>query len=172
MKVGRPPKFKSKEELDNLISAYFLSIQNPDKPGEYIKPPTITGLAVFLDTTRETLSDYKKDDEFSDSLKRAKGKCENWVEENAMLGKANATFSIFNLKNNYGWKDRQETDITTQGDKIIPILNVQPNNSDKQDLVNDQENTNSARGDISQQDNIDSLISDSDGSVRQEANGN
>ena len=131
--VGRPPKWKSKEELDNLINAYFLSIQDPDKPGVYIRPPTITGLAVFLDTTRETLSDYKENDEFSDSLKAAKAKCENWVEENAMLGKANATFSIFNLKNNYGWKDKTEQDISVKElpKPIMDITNnaIRPNDS-------------------------------------------
>ena len=36
-----------------------------------------------------------------------------------MLGKANATFSIFNLKNNYGWKDKTEQEIDHKGLKIL-----------------------------------------------------
>jgi len=41
-----------------------------------------------------------------------------------MLGKANATFSIFNLKNNYGWKDKTEQDLTSGGEKIVTAINI------------------------------------------------
>lgn len=114
MTAGRPPKWKTVEELKEQIDAYFLSLEDPDKPGYYLRPPTITGLALALGTNRETLCNYEEKDEFLDTIKEAKGKCEQWVEENAMLGKANATFSIFNLKNNYNWKDRTETDLTSK----------------------------------------------------------
>lgn len=120
-KVGRPPKWNSPEELQELIDAYFLSLQ--DDEGNYIKPPTITGLALALGTTRNTLVDYEEKDEFLRTVKDAKTRCEQWVEENAMIGKANSTFSIFNLKNNYGWRDKTEQDLTTGGDKIVFLPN-------------------------------------------------
>ena len=121
MAGGRPPKWKTVKELQDLIDAYFLSITN--EKGEYIKPPTITGLAIALGTTRNTLVDYEEKDEFLRTIKEAKSRCEQWVEQNALMGKANPTFSIFNLKNNYGWKDKQETDITTNGKDVnMPIL--------------------------------------------------
>lgn len=127
MPAGRPPKWKSVEELKNQIEAYFISIEDPDKPGCYLRPPTITGLAMALDTTRQTLLEYEgevegrddKNPQFADTIKAAKVKCEQWVEENAMLGKANATFSIFNLKNNYGWRDKTEQDVTSGGKPIV-----------------------------------------------------
>lgn len=125
---GRPMKWNSPKELENLIEVYFLSLEDPDKPGVYLRPPTITGLALALGTNRETLCNYEKRDEFFDTIKEAKSRCEQWVEENAMLGKANATFSIFNLKNNYGWKDKTEVENTvnlnTEGvaDKADSIL--------------------------------------------------
>lgn len=131
--VGRPPKWNSKEELQNLIEAYFISIQDSDKPGVYLRPPTITGLALALGTNRETLCNYEDKEEFFDTIKEAKGKCENWVEENAMLGKANATFSIFNLKNNYGWKDKTEQDLNIK-ELPKPILGG---------ITNENEGTNS-----------------------------
>ena len=31
------------------------------------------------------------------------------LEENALLNKGNPTFTIFNLKNNFDWKDKIET---------------------------------------------------------------
>jgi len=115
-KGGRPLKFKSVEELKDKIESYFLSIQDED--GVYIKPPTITGLAVALDTNRETLCNYEEKEEYFDTIKEAKSRCEAWVEENALMGKANATFSIFNLKNNYRWKDKTESDITSGGEPL------------------------------------------------------
>lgn len=121
MAGGRPPKWNNVEELQNMVDAYFLSIT--DDKGEYIKPPTITGLAIALGTNRETLCNYEEKEQFFDTIKEAKSRCEEWVEQNALMGKANATFSIFNLKNNYGWKDKQETDITTNGkDLNTPVL--------------------------------------------------
>lgn len=138
---GRPPKWNNPDELENLIEAYFISLQNPDKPNEYIKPPTITGLALALGTTRNTLVDYEqliekeysseedleKAEKFLRTIKKAKARCEQWVEENAMLNRANATFSIFNLKNNYGWKDKTEQDISVK-ELPKPIMDITNNN--------------------------------------------
>lgn len=79
-------------------------------------PYTINGLALFLDTTRETLNQYEDKPEFTDTIKRAKTKIENQLE--LSLYGNNVTGIIFNLKNNYGWKDKTETDITTQGESL------------------------------------------------------
>lgn len=114
MAGGRPLKFKTVQELSDQIEAYFISCQNPDNPSEYIKPVSITGMANHLGTNRETLINYEARDEYFDTIKAAKSKCEQWVEENAMMNKTNATFAIFNLKNNYGWKDKTETESTVK----------------------------------------------------------
>lgn len=128
MSAGRPPKFKSVEELQNAIDLYFLSCENPEKLGEYIRPLTITGLANALDTSRQTLLEYEgevegreKSKDFADTIKRAKCKVEQYLEEYMFTGK-NQTGAIFNAKNNFGWKDKSEQDITTGGDKIQPLL--------------------------------------------------
>lgn len=112
MPVGRPLKFKSVEELDSKIQAYFDSC---DKDGT---PYTFTGLSLALDTTRETLLDYEEKDQYSDSIKKAKLRCENYAETSLFNGK-NVAGVIFNLKNNYKrWKDKTETDITSKGESI------------------------------------------------------
>lgn len=80
------------------------------------KPYTITGLANFLGTSRETLINYEKRDGFFDTIKGAKDRVEEYWE-NQLLG-AHATGPIFNLKNNYGWRDKTETDHTSGGEKI------------------------------------------------------
>ena len=49
---------------------------------------------------------------FSRAVKMAKKIVENWVEEKSLTGDINATTAIFNLKNNFGWKDKTEVETT------------------------------------------------------------
>jgi DNA primase len=65
---------------------------------------------------------FKNNDEISESIKKIKDLFENRVNIGGLKGKLNPTMSIFNLKNNYGWKDKNETDITTSR-PIIQIVN-------------------------------------------------
>jgi hypothetical protein len=102
-KVGRPLKFETVEMLQEKIDAYF------NECDEKEEPYTITGLALALNTTRETLLDYEDKEEFSDTVKRAKLKCENFAEKHLFKGKNGVVGAIFNLKNNYSrWVDKQE----------------------------------------------------------------
>ena len=132
---GRPLKFQSVIELAYKIEQYFDDcdphmveviewVEDRDSSGKLIKdkhglnylvevkhkvmtaqiPYTITGLALALDTSRETLLEYEERPEFVDTIKKAKVKCENFAEQ--MLFSTTPTGSIFNLKNNYGWKLR------------------------------------------------------------------
>lgn len=136
---GRPLKFQTVEELQQKIDAYFADcdphvievtewVKAREKSGQlkkdenglsYLvqvthkvmteqKPYMITGLALALGTTRETLLDYEDREQFSDTIKAAKLKCESYSEQ--MLFTPSPTGSIFNLKNNYGWKDKTELD--------------------------------------------------------------
>lgn len=108
---GRPLKFQSVEDMQEKIAAFF---KDCDIKG---LPYTITGLALALDTSRETLLDYEEKDGFSDTIKRAKLQCQNYTEVSLYNGK-NATGAIFSLKNNYGWVDKTEQDLTTKGEAI------------------------------------------------------
>lgn len=129
---GRPLKFKSVKELQEKIDAYFESCWGPkigmygiikDKETgevvqEQIKPYTVSGLAAFLETDRQTLLNYQERDEFFDTIKSAKMKCEAYAEEKLFTGKQ-AVGPIFSLSNNYkNWHDVRETkhsgEITTR----------------------------------------------------------
>ncbi len=110
--AGRPLKFETPDILEEKINEYFKQCE------EKGLKPLITELALHLGTTRETLCDYNEKDEYSDSIKKAKLRCQVALERNLVEGKVNPTGTIFNLKNNYGWRDKNETDITTQGEKI------------------------------------------------------
>ncbi len=101
-RAGRPLKFKTLGILQRKIVSYF----NHCKKDEEI--PTVSGMAVWLDTSRETLCDYEKKEKYSDAIKKAKDKIVALQEQLAMKGKINPTVWIFSAKNNLGYKDRQE----------------------------------------------------------------
>ena len=147
---GRPLKFKSVEELQQKIDAYFNQcdphmeeilewVEARDSTGKLKKddnglsylvevyhkvmtkqvPYTITGLALALGTTRRTLIDYEESsDEYSHTIKKAKTKIEHFNEQ--MLFSPSPTGTIFNLKNNYGWKDKTEQEISNPDGSLNP----------------------------------------------------
>lgn len=108
---GRPLKFKTVEELQDKINKYF----EETKKEEW----TITGLAIALDTSRETLCNYEKKEAYFDTIKKAKDMVEYSYELD--LKKSGRTGTIFALKN-FDWKDKVETDLTTKGKSITPEL--------------------------------------------------
>ena len=75
---------------------------------------TMSGLAQALGMTRQTLVNYENKELFFTLIKNAKQIVETQLEENGLSGRSNPTFTIFNLKNNYGWKDQQEIKTTNE----------------------------------------------------------
>lgn len=93
--------------MDELVDAYILMCQDPDKP----RLITLTGLILALGlSSRESLDAYLNYPEFYDSVKRAKLLVEHEYE-NRLVVSGNAG-SIFALKN-FGWKDKQEVEQNT-----------------------------------------------------------
>ena len=107
MAGGRPVKFQSLEELNSKIEAYFADTKEEDL--------TITGLALALETSRETLMNYEERPEFFDAIKKAKDRIHNAYEKD--LRRKGRSGDIFALKN-FGWTDKQEIDHTTKGEKL------------------------------------------------------
>jgi DNA-packaging protein gp3 len=124
---GRPLKLESPEKFIELANNYFNATP--------INQWTITGLALSLQTSRETLMNYQARDEFFDAIKWAKGKVEYSYE--LSLRTRGSAGDIFGLKN-FGWRDKQETDITTNGKdmpgtvlvKFIGENDERPNDTD------------------------------------------
>ena len=111
--LGRPLKFKTAAQLQKKVDEYF------DACAEHKIPPTITGLALALDTTRQTFIDYEGRDAFTDTIKKAKLRCENYAEIQLFRGR-NVAGVIFNMKNNYGWKDKRQHE--HDGTMMIDLL--------------------------------------------------
>lgn len=117
---GRPPKYKTPEELNKKCIEYF------DYCEENKIRITISGLPLFLGfSCRSNLDKYaEKSQEFKYIIKRAK-----LVIADAKENEGRAV-DIFALKQ-MGWKDSKSTDITTKGESInltneqIKIINSQ-----------------------------------------------
>lgn len=126
-KAGRPPKYKSKEEIEEKIENYFKecageilknSAGEPiiDKKGKPIlineKPPTITGLALALGfASRQALLNYQEKKEFNDTITRAKSRVEEYAETR-LFDKEGSAGAQFSLRNNFdGWYDKPPSEL-------------------------------------------------------------
>ena len=111
-------KYKDKVELEKLIDKYF---EDCDKKK---KPYTMSGLAYALDIDRRTLLNYGENESFFPLVKRAKDRVQAQLEENALMGKGNAVFTIVDLKNNYGWRDQQEVKMTNEIENLDTLADM------------------------------------------------
>ena len=109
-------KYKTEEELQKGIDAYFELCDKMDKPY------TMTGLALSLGIDRTTLINYGNKDLFSTLVKTAKTRVEEQLEE-SLYRLGNNSGVIFNLKNNYGWRDTVEVKNDYELGKVRELLN-------------------------------------------------
>ena len=136
-KVGRPPMYKTAEEVQEKIDAYFEECKGKvltDDDGNIVRdkyfmpiiidarPPTITGLALALGfTSRQALLNYQAKEEFVDTITRAKSRVECYAEER-LYDKDGANGAKFNLANNFdGWKEKQQIEADVKNDVTINV---------------------------------------------------
>lgn len=116
---GRPPKYKTVEEMQAKIDAYFTACEGTpllddegkavtDKYGGLVivgaHPPTVTGLALALGFTgRQALLNYQGRKQFMDTITRAKARCEAYAEER-LFDRDGARGAQFSLEHNFRWK--------------------------------------------------------------------
>ena len=109
-------KYKTKEQLKKGIDDYFKKCDKNNKPY------TISGLALSLGIDRRTLVNYSERDLFFPLIKNAKLKIQEMLEEN-LYRLGNNSGIIFNLKNNYGWRDNIEVSNNFELSKVEQLLN-------------------------------------------------
>lgn len=131
--VGRPPKYKCKEEIEEKIDAYFRECEGEilkDDKGDAVlnkfgnpvivnqKPPTVTGLALALGfTSRLDLLRYQGKKEFCNTITRAKSMVEAYTEER-LFDREGSNGAQFSLRNNFkGWNDRVQTELDMEEQK-------------------------------------------------------
>jgi hypothetical protein len=127
MPAGRPPKYKTADDLIAIAHRYF------DICDKNRQLPEKAGLCLYLGITRETYNQYRKGN-FSDAIKQFDLFIEsNWVRR---LSSNAPTGAIFYLKNAFSadYRDRTETDVTSGGEKVQGFQMIPPH--DRKDSAN------------------------------------
>ena len=131
MGAGRPKKY-TRKSLQKAVDGYFASISRKvrvvDDDGEavyndvgdsiwvteYIRPPTVSGLCLHLGVDRSTWQNYadpRLHPELAEITAYAKVRMETYLEEQLLTREKNVQGLIFNLQNNYGWKEKREVEL-------------------------------------------------------------
>lgn len=159
--VGRPPKYKTKEEIQKKIDDYFEECKGEvlrDEDGKIVynkwgnpviineHPPTITGLALALGfTSRQALMNYQAKAEFVDTITRAKSRVEAYTEER-LFDRDGSNGAQFSLRNNFrGWNDKVQTELEVEEQKArieqikaqTEVLKLKTQGEEEDDTVDD-----------------------------------
>lgn len=137
-KGGRPPTYKTVEEMQVKIDEYFEECNGKpllddngkimlDKWGTPIilnaRPLTITGLAYHLGfTSRQALINYKNKPEFVDAIMRARFKIETYANER-LYDKDGLGGAKFTLINNFeGYTDQKSMELSGSVENVIKVI--------------------------------------------------
>ncbi|RTI83938.1 terminase small subunit [Campylobacter jejuni] len=103
-------KTMTKEELVSKIESYFNErvVLKETKESIIFAPKTKVGLAVYLGITMQTLGEWEKDKDFGEIVSQAKQKCEMDIVNHSLIGTYTPSVSMFLLKNQHGYVDKQE----------------------------------------------------------------
>lgn len=122
--VGRPRKYTNAADMQEGIDKYF----------EECQTPTLSGLALALGfADRHSLNEYEQVEIFSTTIKQARARISQKVEERVIYSKDGQAGGIFYLKN-LQFTDKVEHDI--QG-KIEETKNVNININAPMHLLED-----------------------------------
>ena len=118
-KGGRPTKYNAQKPQE-----VFDYIQWCEPNDEL---PTIEGLGWYLKVDSDTIGNWgKKHPKFLGAIKKLKEKQASMLQSGITRGKYNATGGIFLLKNNHGFKDKHDVDVTSDGERIEGIQYIVP----------------------------------------------
>ncbi|HEF9423908.1 TPA: hypothetical protein SBX36_001372 [Campylobacter coli] len=103
-------KSMTKEELVSKIENYFSekTVLKETKESVIFAPKTKVGLAVYLGITMQTLGEWEKDKDFGEIVANAKQRCEMDILNHSLIGTYTPSVSMFLLKNQHGYVDKQE----------------------------------------------------------------
>ena len=116
--MGAPLKYSNPDDMQALIHIYFVDCKKnreAEKKGwGEVKDsitedlhPTITGLSLALGMDRRSLINYEEKDEYFPTVREAKSRIEAYNEQGLQQSVPGI---MFNLKNNFNWKDKTEVE--------------------------------------------------------------
>lgn len=114
MPVGRPPHFKTPEELQEKLDEIQAKYLNKG----YCLNDTLFAHELGFSSTSSFTDYINRSDEFSYTIKRAKLYNEGLKQAKAENGEINATVFVFDKKCNSGWNDKQ----AEQNDNDIDVI--------------------------------------------------
>ena len=141
MPAGRPKKY-TRKKLEKAVKEYFNSISctryarddigNPilNDDGEpityraYIVPPSISALCLYLDIEKRTWANYAEDPDMAPVVENTKAQIEAYLEEQLTIREKGVQGIIFNLQNNYGWKNKQEVELGEKTRKDMSVRSM------------------------------------------------
>lgn len=88
---------------------------------EYITPPTVGGLCLFLGIHRSTWNEWCNAElfpEFADTTTYARGRMQAWLEEQSLTRK-DVKGIIFNLQNNYGYSEKKQVELGPNAARVV-----------------------------------------------------
>lgn len=148
MPAGRPSEYK--EEYCQKVDEYLASNKdeqvqvvkqaNSDKGYEMfenklkVRLPTIEGFARFIDVNKTSLYEWEKIyPEFSNALSKIRTEQQERLINQGLSGEYNSTIAKLILSANHGMREKSETDLTSGGEPLQPILvkflNGEPDNN-------------------------------------------
>lgn len=107
LKANSRCKYKNAEELQNNINLYF------ECCNQYARPYTVSGLALFLGITTQTLRNYEKnfvDTEYSEIIQIAKQRIEEYAEK-SLYDSRSSGGAKYVLENNFDWNTKNENTV-------------------------------------------------------------
>lgn len=113
---GRPPAFRSVEELNSDIKGFL------DLCYKTTTIPTVMGLATWLGVNKDTIYAHANDSRspFSGSVKNFIDLCHMSLENGAVDGKVNPVTYIFMGKNYFGLSDSKDIKVSATNDQSTP----------------------------------------------------
>ena len=143
-KPGAPMKYKTAKSLERAIEKYFRSISatvpmagidgreilndngEPIMKVEYLIPPSVVSMCLYLGIDKRTWANYSNPalhPEFAEVTARAMLRHEAYLVEQSIVREKSVSGILFNLENNYGYKQKKEVEL---GEATRSTLEAEP----------------------------------------------
>lgn len=120
LKLNSHCKYKTAQELQDKVEEYFTACYQNQRPY------TISGLALWLGLSTQTLRNYEKtygNTEYADIIKIAKQRVEEFAEK-SLYENGKTSGAKFVLQNNFGWSDKQDVNLSGEVSQIVKLEDV------------------------------------------------